>query len=318
MNEKNLVICDKEFRYANGLGENISERSELMLKVYICTSLENVIRLQNKRRIHILIIDEKFVCEEREKIEAEQIFVLTKDGCKDLREDEKEVYKYQSADKILTEIFEAYYEKTNNNILKNVKKTKNRMIAVYSPIHRVGKTTFATALGKEMAKKEKTLYLNLEEYADTENRFIRAEGQNIGDLIYYLKQEKGDFALRLSNMVKQMDELEYVPPMLNCMDLKEICMDDWINLMKKILQESMYETVILDLSESTQGMFSIMQMCDKIFMPVLEDDISKQKVQRYEENLAYLQMNEILEKTYQFVVSDDMEQYARKVAKEEW
>ena len=42
MNEKNLVVCDKEFRYANGLGENISERSELALRVHTCTSLESL------------------------------------------------------------------------------------------------------------------------------------------------------------------------------------------------------------------------------------------------------------------------------------
>ena len=37
MNERNLVVCDREFRYANGLGENISERSELAFRVHTCT-----------------------------------------------------------------------------------------------------------------------------------------------------------------------------------------------------------------------------------------------------------------------------------------
>ena len=42
MNEKNLVICDKEARYAKGLGDNISERNEMAFKVYACTSAESV------------------------------------------------------------------------------------------------------------------------------------------------------------------------------------------------------------------------------------------------------------------------------------
>ena len=40
-----------------------------------------------------------------------------------------------------------------------------KRIAVYSPVGRTGKTGFALALGKEIAKKRRTLYLNLEEYS---------------------------------------------------------------------------------------------------------------------------------------------------------
>ena len=152
MNEKNHVVCDKEFRYANGLGENISERSELALRVHTCTSLESLQRFRQDRKVHILIIDEAFAYEERRKTEAEQTFVLTKDTCKDLGEEEKEVGKYQSADRILSVVFQAYYENTKQNILKTVKKSRQTMYAVYSPIHRIGRTAFAIALGMALAK----------------------------------------------------------------------------------------------------------------------------------------------------------------------
>lgn len=244
MNEKNLVICDREFRYANGLGENVLERSELALRVYTCTSLESVLHYQESRKIHILIIDEKFVSMKRKQIEAEQTFVLTKDFCVDLQSNEKEVLKYQSADQILSEVFESYYEKTSSSILKSVRKKKHTLIAVYSPIHRVGKTAFAIALGKELAKKEKTLYLNMEEYADAGGRMMLAEGRNLGDLLYYMRQEKGNFALRLSNTVGKMEELDYVPPILNSTDLKEISLEEWKIFLEQILQESMYETIV--------------------------------------------------------------------------
>ena len=68
MDEKNLLICDKEFRYANALGENIMQRSELFLRVFICTSLESALQFRKGQEIHVLIIDEGFTEEEREKI----------------------------------------------------------------------------------------------------------------------------------------------------------------------------------------------------------------------------------------------------------
>ena len=65
MNEKNLVVCDKEFRYADGLGENISVHGEFALRVFICTNMESVRKLKQKREIHIFIVDESFPHEER-------------------------------------------------------------------------------------------------------------------------------------------------------------------------------------------------------------------------------------------------------------
>ncbi|MBQ8559785.1 MAG: hypothetical protein IJ439_07390 [Tyzzerella sp.] len=317
MNEKNLVICDEEFRYAERLSENISGRSELALKIYTCTDLEHVMELLNDREIHILIIDEVFTQEERAKIQAEQVFVLTKEACKDLRSGEKEVSKFQSSDQILAEIFETYFETTNQNILKSVKKSTCKMIAVYSPIHRIGKTTFAVALGKELARKEKTLYLNMEEYAGVEGQFMKAEGRNLGDLLYYMRQENGNTPLRLSTMVGKLGELDYIPPILISTDLKEIKLEEWKQLLETILENSAYENVVLDLGEGVQGLFHILQLCDRIYMPVLDNTISKRKLNQFEEELRCLQMQNLMQKTHQFTAVEDMETYARKITKEE-
>ena len=52
-------------------------------------------------------------------------------------------------------------------------------------------------------------------------------------------------------------------------------------------------------------------------MPVLEDEVSHQKVSRYEEELARLQFDDILQKTTRFLAVDDMEEYAKKLVREE-
>lgn len=318
MNEKNLVICDREVRYARSLGDNISQRRELALRVQICTNLEHVMQFQQRRTIHMLIIDEGFAKEEREKMKAEQIFVLTKERCEDLGDRETEVYKFQSANQILSVVLSTYYEKTSQNILKRVKKSKQRIIAVYSPIHRVGKTTFAIALGEELAKKEKTLYLNLEEYPDIGGRFVQAEGRNLSDLLYYLRQENGNAPLRLSTMLAKKGELDYVPPMPVSTDLKAVTLEEWTKLLEVLLKESVYENIVLDLSESVQGLFELLKLCDRIYMPVREDAVSVWKLNQYEENLKRLQITGLEQYTYRFAAAENMEECARKQLKEEW
>lgn len=317
MNERNLVICDSEIHYAYGLGENISGRNELAVRVFVCTDLNKVRRFQEKRQIHILVLGEKVWKEERKDIHAEQIFILTSEMGIPLEGNENEIYRFQSADRILSEIFETYSDKTNQNILKHVRKSKQKVIAVYSPIHRIGKTAFAIALGNELAKSGKTLYINLENYADIGGRFRYMEGKTLGDLLYYMKQEKGNMALRLSMMVTQINDLDYVPPIAMSTDLQEIKLEEWQNLFAQILQKSIYENVILDLGDGVQGLFGILQMCDRIYMPVLEDAVSSQKIEQYDINLQRLKLTDVQQNTYRFTAVDDMEEYARKLVKGE-
>lgn len=317
MNEKNLVVCDKDLRYAKGLGENISERGELDVRVQICTSLAQAREFLGNEKLHILLIDEAFSLSERQELCAEQTFVLTQARCEDLGEDEKEILKLQSAEQILNEVFGQYYEQTSTRFLKDKSRPKQRILTVYSPIHRIGKTSFALALGKELAKVERTLYLNLEEYPDVDERFLCAEGKNLGDLLYYMRQEEQDLGMRLSTIIKKVGEMDYVPPILNSIDLKEVPFSSWKQLLERILEEGVYETIVLDLSESIQGLLYLLKLSERIYMPVLEDRISERKLLQFERNLQAHHLTEILEKTKRFVAAEDMGACARQWIKEE-
>ena len=312
MNEKTLVICDKEARYAKGLGDNISERKEFAFKVYACTSAESVLYLLDSHKIDILIIDEEFEREERDLFEAGATFVLTKGSCKDLKEHEVELFKFQSADAIFAEVVESYLRESNVTILKNIKKQSKKMIAVYSPVHRIGKSTFAAALSRELAKEKKTLYISLEGYP-----VLCKEGKNLGDLMYYARQEQGEIGSRLVSMVRSKDGLEYLLPIPLITDLKEVTWHEWKSFLEKILEEGIYENLVLDLDDSVDGLFEILQLCDWIYTPVLDDEIGNQKMIRYEADLRVLGLSSILDKSTRFIVQEDMAGYARKIVREE-
>lgn len=311
MSEKNLVICDSELQYANSLMCNISEKNELNVKVYTCTTWDKLTQLSKGKKIDILIVDERYPKEQREQIVAEQVFILTRNVCVDMGEGEKAIYKYQCVDRILAEIFEVYCENTKSDVYRVMQKSEQKKIAVYSPLHRAGKTRFAIGLGKALTKSSKTLYLNLEEYAGLEGRFAKDEGNNLGDLLYYAKQENSNFGLRLNAMVKQEESLDYVLPIPICTDLKEITLSEWKLLLRQIEEKTSYETIVLDMGESVQGLLQLLLLCDKVYMPILEDDISQAKLRQYEENLEKLNLQKIAFKTHQLVVPEDVGAYVK-------
>lgn len=313
MNERNLVICDREIRYADSLGENISVREDLAVKVYICSNLEKVLEFSEEKTVDLFIVDEAYSYKERNQIEAKQVFVLGRGRVEDLGDEECQVGKYQCADEIIREIFEVYIDKTKENIMRSMRKDRARLVAVYSPIHRLGKTTFAMALGKECARKKRVLYLNLEEYAGMTGE----EGLNLGDILYYMKQGNGNLGIRLQASIQRDEELHYLMPIPIAQDIKEVSEKEWSMLLEELVESSNYELVILDLGESVQGLFDILQQCDRIYMPVLEDHVSQSKLKQYDDNLKQLNLEKIQRVTCRFVMPEQVEEYAKIRAKEE-
>ena len=315
MSDKNVVICDREIRYANGLGENIAEREDLAVKVYVCSSFEHVLELEQAKKIHIFIVDEEITYAQRTQIGANQVFVLARGKVADLGEEEWAIGKYQCADEIIRQVFEFYVDRTKENVMRCMYKERARLVAVYSPIHRVGKTTFALTLGRECAKSKKVLYLNLEEYAGME--VSQDTNMNLGDLLYYLRQGNGNLGIRLQAAVKEQEGLDVVTPIPVVLDLKEVTQEEWEALITDLLENSLYEMVVLDVGESVQGLFPLLELCDRVYMPVLEDENSRRKLKQYQDNVEQLKLEKLKRITYQFVMPQNPKGFARILMKEE-
>ena len=315
MNERNLVICDTELGYAQGLGENVLNHKEFSVKVYICSDLEHVLELAKEKQIHLFVVDEKYAYEERCTVGAKQIFVLCKGMVSDLGDKECAVRKYQCADGIIREIFAIYTERSKEELhyITTIKEAK--IIAIYSPIHRIGKTTFAMELAKEYAKTKKTIYINMEEYAGFDGS--EQQGRNLGDLLYYVKQGNPNMAVRMEEMVVQKGDLDYLLPIPIALDLKQVTEEEWKGLFDEFRHNSSYERIVLDIGESIQGLFQILKLCNRIYMPILKDEISMRKIKKYETNLERLHLQEVYSKTYTFVMPDNVCEYAKIRAKEE-
>ena len=173
------------------------------------------------------------------------------------------------------------------------------LIGIYSPVHRIGKTRFALDLGKELARKEPVLYLNLEEYSGGSYYFSDQTGQTLADLLYYSRQEKGNLGLRISTMAGQDEELDYILPMPYVQDLQGVSGDEWLRLFEQILENCIYQKVILDLGDSINGLFRILEACHTVYTPYIEDEAARAKLNQYAENLRKTGKESVLEKTIQ-------------------
>ncbi len=297
MHHKNFVICDEESDYARNLMQRIGERKELGFQMHMFQRLDQLEKFAEQKPIQIMLIGEDYPRERRMAIPAKECFILVKELGRALPE-EQEIYKYQSVDKILTQILEISL-KDDRVPVKPLKKEEGRLVGVYSPIHRIGKTKYALELGKELAAKGPVLYLNLEEYSGGEYYFPEHQEQNLADLLYYARQDVGSLGLRISMMAGRNGNLDYILPIPVVQDLKAVKEEEWLQLFQQILEKCIYEVLILDLGDSVDGLFRILERCDMVYTPYIEEPAAKAKLMQYTENLRKMGYDTILEHTVQ-------------------
>ena len=295
MVSKNLVICDSEEGYAQALAMYFMRKKELAAEVQVCSTVTQVMELEKTKKIHLLFLAGEYAKEAKGKHQAEKIFLLTT-GTEEA-DGENQVYKYQSGEKIVEDMIRicGLEASENESIYKGGRKQGGKIIGIFSPVHRIGKTTYGLKLGEEMAATENVLYLNLEIYGGIGGHFEEGE-QTLADVLYYARQEKGNLGLLLTTVVKHRKNLDYIVPMPVAEDVKSVKAEEWLMLIRRILEQSIYDVIILDLDEGISGVYELLRACTKIYLLYTQDLYGQAKLRQFENEVNLLGYEDILRK----------------------
>lgn len=289
MQSKNLIICDSEEGYADALAQYIMKKEELTFQVQTCRDISGVLSIQESMAVNYLFISSDYSKEERKKLKADKVFVLTGQTREDTLENESMIFKYRSGDEILTELIRCCggQNMQGNIFLKTMNKRKRKVIGIYSPVHRIGKTSYALELGQKLAAQFNVLYLNLEVYGGTGGHFTES-GQTLSDVLYYARQEQSNLGLILTTIVRHKDRLDYVNPIQVSEDIKAVSAKEWIDVFTRIMEQSIYEILILDMDEAVREIYSVLRICSEIHVLTAQDELSKAKLRQFDEELTFL------------------------------
>ena len=173
------------------------------------------------------------------------------------------VFRYQSASVIGQSIREITGQ------CRTVRTEGKKMLAIYSPVGRCGKTTFALRL----ARKEtygSLLYIGMEDYSFLDME----EGKN--EVLYDIKERNE------KQMIQEIMQCEgillsaYSP-----FDMRSISAED-IRWLRLLLEQSDYTGAIFDLGTGMVKNFQILSEFDRVIVPYLPDEKSLSKRKKWE------------------------------------
>lgn len=275
-----FMIYDPDLEFAFRFMEFAKQRVT-GLDVRAFTSEESLCRAVEQAYPEILLVSSAVLTDSVQVLKAGKLLVLEEDTGSPEGDLPACLYKYQPPEDLLKKVLDFCGEGEKEPVIAEKRDAGLEIIGIYSPVGRTRKTSFAITMGQILARNRGVLYLNMESYAGFEQLFGQEYDRNLSDLLYFSRQKDADLQKKLTGIVKSIQNLDYVPPVLCPEDIQEVPAEDWRTLFKRLEEETGYEILLLDLGDAVQGLFSQLEICSRIYLPVRSDPMSVAKLDQF-------------------------------------
>ncbi len=288
MEQQILAIVDEEREFSRRLCKYVKEKRYPFQAVYF-TEVENLMRYEALDRITVVLISKR-LCQESglDLVYKGKILIMS-----DV-EEEGEIYKYQPAENLIKTVMSCF--SSDVRVLKE-KPERVKYIGMFTPVHRSLQTSFAVTMGQLLAKKRRTLYINLESFSGFSVKLHKTYNIDMSDILYMLNNKSGGLYFKIQTVMEKIGNMDYLPPMFSLMDLHQVEESDWFNLFEYIEENMDYEYVILDLGECMRGLLNILNYCDHVFTLVKDDYVAMAKIKQYEDVLHRMNYEDLEKRT---------------------
>lgn len=294
--KKILAVLTDEIKYAQRLCSYCNSRKSLMFTAVPFDSIKSCSDFSRRHNIELLLADGKYIGGNGYEggaalsdIRASKVISLDAeyDFGRAFADSERSaisgVSKYQPAEMLLREVMQGC---DDTDIFASGSKLPRqaRVIGVYSPIGRCGKSSFAMTLCRVLSKRHKTLYMCLEEFSCLGSMNTGDNVRGMSDAVYHMRQGTLN-SQKLYSVIHSYCGIEYIPPISNAEDADAVSGEDYVRLTDCILRNSLYDAVVIDMNRFAGEASEISEICDIVYMPVPEDNASKAKAEAFTEYL---------------------------------
>lgn len=295
MEYKILALFDPEKDYVQHMADFLRRKKDAVWEVRVFSEKKELLEFAGKERMEILLIAESVYDDFVQGLKVKLPIILSETGMIKAQ-GMVHIDKYQPAEKVRQEMLYHYMEHSEEGYMRMNGSERSKLIGMYSPVRRCLQTTFALTFSQLLAEKHRTLYLSFEYYCGLEE-WKDSKRQDLSTLLYH-RQSKGVLqGMHLEMLVRKEGNLDCIVPMVNGENLLYVTPEEWKKLLDNLIHCGEYEYVVLDLSESLQGLFEILRSCDRIYTLISEEPVARQKICAYEHLLSLQEYEDVKEKT---------------------
>ncbi|MCG8538978.1 MAG: AAA family ATPase [Clostridia bacterium] len=287
MSKIHLIIADRDEAYVESIVNYIMNNYSQRFQVSSFTEEQYLLDylLKNKKNIDILLICPQWYTDLIPREEVSTLIILS-DGM--MSKEVKNcpvINKYQKGNRLIGNIINCFAESNPDKyyIVNNEKKAK--VVAVYSPLGGIGKTSVAVGLSVKSEERGKSIfYLNLENIQSTPSFFHCESSQNLSNILYYIKEKKKNISLKVEGIrcVDSRYNIRYFLPPDSIVDLNEATPNEIQYLIHELKISKDYDFIFIDMSSNMdEKNISILKASDQIILLLSQEDIGITKIESF-------------------------------------
>ena len=290
MSTYKVGVCDRDIDYSKAFMEFVNSDVSIGFQIVIFSEIRNVRNYLESRSLDLIITDDTSECERKgSEIYLSGVKVMEMSDIDSLDKGERKntiersyIYRYQPVSEICKQIKRSL--SSANEIARNI----SEFICVYSPLGRCGKTRLAMTLAG-IDEVRGGLYVGMENFSDK----LEALSSN---MIYPLKMNRPD----LEEVINQNIYLErgvYMSQLSGTyLDAIDVDRSEIEKLKYLLLKTGRFTTICFDIGSAALGDVSILEVFDRIYMPVLRDNVSVRKIEVFMKLLSDTGHQRVLDK----------------------
>jgi len=316
-----IAICDHEIAYIEKFKEFIAGRTAKHdIRLYTFTSVKLLSETLQEKSFDIVFIGKGYNIEFENEKYNNTLFLYLSDSLQ-IENQMKEfpvIYKYQSGEDLLREAFHRYQESINERIEIKLFRGKKELIGIYSPSHSLSQSPFALTLAHQSSHDKRVLYVNFGECAGFSQWFMKEFTKDLGDLLYMLSTNANNFHGKLASVIYTMEQFDYIPPISDPQLLCETGAEEYLLLIRYLMEKTEYETVILDFGIMIPGFFSLLEQCTTVYLTRCRDPLTKGPKEHFLEAAKRAGRGELASRMQDIVLPDMSIKSAQEPILQQW
>lgn len=287
-----FAILDKEKEYLEQIMHYLKQKKGFNFIVVAFTEISTYLEYEETNPVALLLYhysNEEVIgqCKAKQKIALVESKLS-------LHENEKRVFKYQSAEILISEILK-YYEGPQRLYTSKTKGSNLLIIGIFTLMNEVNTSCFGASLAYEYGKLKKILYISFDPFFNYKMFGLRDEIDGVSELIYLVKQKSNNLYLKINSILKKVETFDCIAGFTHWDDLYEVQEAEVNELLNTIRNTLEYELLIVDMGSINHLSIAFMEQCDCIYQTIQNDEVYGEREKEYRRQIL-LKKKDIINK----------------------
>lgn len=301
MKVRQFAICDSDSSYLKMLQAYLQKKNPADFEILIFDTVDRALEASRETPFEILLVGEEIYDTNVTKISASKVYILQEDGLKGIT-GYSMVAKYQSMECMIAQVLEEFALDESCGSVERRGRNQTKLISFYSPDRHRGQSVAALGAAQVLAEEgHQVLYLSMMPFTGFEELLRTQFDSDMTDFLYFVLGHSDKLLYKLDGLKRCIRGVDYLPPALDYADLLAVGREDWETVMNLLLYSSDYTYIVVDLSETCQGFYDLLENSDRVYLPTDRSNAyGRAMLSHFQRLLRAKECDRILDHTVEF------------------